>query len=179
MHLWDDNDSQEFYLLGDNKALVWNYAVDAWYRYENLDACCICSFHGDLYLGSNDGRIRRFSDTIVGDDGVAIRAQWESGAIDFGAAYSRKYSAALWIGLKPIEGTSVNVTVETDRKNTFLEKVVSSEKAKVQGQPFMVRTKLKAKKFVFYRLILNVREKMLPVTVTNVEIRVRMTSDAK
>jgi len=179
VHLWDDNDSQEFYLLGDNKALVWNYAADAWYRYEDLDASCICSFHGDLYLGSNDGRIRRFSDSIVGDEGRAIYATWKSGAIDFGAAYSRKYSAALWLGLKPIEGTSVNVTVETDRKNTFLEKVVSSEKAKVAGQPFMVKTKLKAKKFVFYRLILNVREKMLPVTVTNAEIRVRMTSDAK
>ena len=179
VHLWDDNDHQEFYLLGDNKAMVWNYAVDAWYRYEQLDAACVCSFHGDLYLGSHDGRIRRFSDTIIGDDGVPIRASWESGAIDFGAAYSRKYSAALWIGMKPIEGTSVNVTVETDRKNTFLEKVVSSSKAKVAGQPFMARTKIKAKKFVFYRLILNVYEKMLPVTVTNVEIRVRMTSDAK
>lgn len=179
VRMWDDNDHQEFYLCGDRMALVWNYAVDAWYRYENFDATAICTFHGDLYLGSHDGKIRRLSDYVVGDDGIEIVADWESGAIDFGAAYSRKYSAALWVGLKPIDGTSVDVTVETDRKNTFRERVISSSKAKIPGQPFMVKTKLKAKKFVYYRLILKVDSKMLPVTVTNVEIRVRMTSDAK
>ena len=177
--MWDDNDNQEFYICGDNMAMVWNYAVDAWYRYENFDATAICSFHGDLYLGSHDGKIRRMSDLVVGDNGIEIVADWESGAIDFGAAYSRKYSAALWVGLKPIDGTSVDVTVETDRKNTFRERLISSEKAKIPGQPFMVKTKLKAKKFVYYRLILKVDTRMLPVTVTNVEIRVRMTSDAK
>ena len=160
-------------------ALVWNYAVDAWYRYENFDASAICSFHGDLYVGAHDGKLRRMSDYVMGDDGVAIEAVWESGAMDFGAAYSRKYSAALWVGLKPIEGTSVDVTVITDRKNTFRAKVASSEKAKIPGQPFMVKEKLKAKKFVFYHLVLSVEKRMPPVTVTNVEIRVRMTSDAK
>lgn len=179
VRMWDDNDHQEFYLCGENMALVWNYSRDCWYRYENFDATAICSFHGDLYIGSHDGKIRRMSDYVVGDDGIEIVADWESGAIDFGAAYSRKYSAALWIGMKPIEGTSVNVTVETDRKNTFHEKVVASTKAKVLGQPFMARSKIKAKKFVFYRLILRVNKRMLPTTITNVEIRVRMTSDAK
>lgn len=179
VRMWDDNDHQEFYLCGDDMALVWNYSRDCWYRYENFDATAICSFHGDLYVGSHDGKIRRMSDYVVGDDGIEIVADWESGAIDFGAAYSRKYSAALWIGMKPIEGTSVNVTVETDRKNTFHEKVVASTKAKVLGQPFMARSKIKAKKFVFYRLILKVNKRMLPTTITNVEIRVRMTSDAK
>lgn len=177
--MWDDNDNQEFYLIGDGMALVWNYAMDAWYRYEHFDATAICSFRGDLYVGSHDGRIRRISDYVAGDDGVAFPAFWESGAMDFGASYSRKYSAALWVGLKPISGTSVDVTVVTDRKNTFHDKVVSSEKAKIAGQPFMVKVKIKAKKFVFYHLRLSVNKRMLPVTVTNVEVRVRMTSDAK
>ena len=52
----------------------------------------------------------------------------------------------MWVGLKPIDGTSVDVTVETDRKNTFRERIISSSKAKIPGQPFMVKTKLKAKK---------------------------------
>ena len=177
--MWDDNDHQEFYLIGDGMALVWNYAVDAWYRYENFDVKAICSFRGDLYVGSHDGKVRRLSDYVVGDDGIAFPAVWESGAMDFGASYSRKYSAALWVGLKPIKGTSVDVTVITDRKNTFHDKVVSSEKAKIAGQPFMVKVKIKAKKFVFYHLRLSVNKRMLPVTVTNVEVRVRMTSDAK
>ena len=33
---WDDNDSQEFYICCDGKALVYNYAADAWYSYENF-----------------------------------------------------------------------------------------------------------------------------------------------
>ena len=177
--LWDDNDNQEFYIIGDGMALVWNYAVDAWYRYENFDATAVCSFHGDLYIGSHDGKIRRMSDYVTGDEGKAIPAKWESGAMDFGAANSRKYSASLWVGMKPVEGTSVDVTVVTDRKNTFAEKNLSASKAKVPGQPFMIRTKIKAKKFVFYRLRLSVKKLMLPVTITNVEIKVRMTSEAK
>ena len=177
--MWDDNDNQEFYLCGDNMALVWNYAADAWYRYENFDCAAICSFHGELYIGTHDGKIRRASDYVMGDDGRILEAVWESGAMDFGAAYSRKYSAAVWVGLKPIKGTSVDVTVVTDRKNTFQEKVVASDRAKIAGQPFMTKVKLKAKKFVFYHLRLSVDTRMPPVTVTNVEIRVRMTSDAK
>jgi hypothetical protein len=99
--------------------------------------------------------------------------------MDFGVGYLRKYAAMLWVGLKPERGTSVDVCVETDRKNTFREKVISSEKAKIAGQPFMVKTKLKAKKFVYYRLILSVDTKMPPVTVTDIQIRVRQTGYAK
>ena len=113
------------------------------------------------------------------DNGVIIKAQWESGAIDFGADHLRKYSSMLWVGLKPEKGTSVDVCVETDRKNTFREKIISSTKAKVPGQPFTVRSKIKAKKFVFYRLLLSVDEKMPAVTVTNVDFRVRQTGYAK
>ena len=177
--MWDDNDNQEFYIAGHGLALVWNYALDVWYRYENFDAVKMCSFHGEVYTGTSDGKIRRVTDTKMGDEGVAIHAVWESGAMDFGAGYLRKYAAMLWVGLKPESGTSVDVCVETDRKNTFREKVVSSEKAKIHGQPFMVKTKIKAKKFVYYRLILSVDTKMPPVTVTDIQIRVRQTGYAK
>ena len=99
--------------------------------------------------------------------------------MDFGSPSYRKFSDALWVGLKPVDGTSVDVTVITDRKDTFKDKVVSSSKAKVGGQPFMVKTKIKAKKFVYYRLVLKVDKKMRPVIVTNVEARMRLTGDAK
>ena len=177
--MWDDNDNQEFYIAGNGIALVWNYALDAWYRYENFDAVRMCSFHGEVYLGSSDGRIRCLTDQKMSDEGVDIIADWQSGAMDFGAGNMRKYSSAMWVGLKPEDGTSVNVCVETDRKNTFKEKVVSSSKAKIPGQPFMVKTKLKAKKFVYYRLMLSVEEKMPAVTVTDVNILVRATGYAK
>jgi len=177
--MWDDNDNCEFYIAGNGIALVWNYVLDVWYRYETFDAVRMCSFHGEVYYGSSDGRIRRLTDNANGDEGLAIHADWESGAMDFGAGNMRKYSSAMWVGLKPEEGTSVDVCIETDRKNTFREKVVSSTKAKVAGQPFMTRTKIKAKKFVYYRLKLSVDDKQPAVTVTDVNILVRATGYAK
>ena len=177
--MWDDNDAQEFYVVQNSWAIVWNYANGTWYTYNNFDAVKMCNFQGELYLGTSDGRVLRLTELAEGDVGEPITAVWESGAIDFGADYSRKYSSMMWVGLKPEDGTSVDVTVVTDRKDTFRDKVVSSEKAKIDGQPFMVKTKIKAKKFVYYRLRLEVNEKMPPVTVTNVDFRVRQTGYAK
>ena len=85
----------------------------------------------------------------------------------------------MWIGLKPVAGASVDVCVITDRKNTFREKIVSADKAKVPGQPFPVRSKIKAKKFTYYKLVLSVKDKMPAVTVTNVVFRVRQTGYSK
>jgi hypothetical protein len=177
--MWDDNDGQEFYLSDNKVTLVWNYAADAWYRYEGIDAVCMCNFHGEVIYGTSDGLIARLTYDSMGDMGYPIKAEWVSGAIDFGAANMRKYSSSIWVGLKPEAGTSVDVKLITDRKDTFKDKIVSSEKAKVAGQPFMVKTKLKAKKFVFYRLLLSVVDKQPAVTVTDVEFRVRQTGYAK
>jgi len=177
--MWDDNDGQEFYLSENKVTLVWNYATDTWYRYEGVDAVCMCNFHGEVIFGTSDGLIARLTYRAKGDMGYPVKARWVSGAIDFGAANMRKYSSSMWVGLKPEAGTSVDVKLITDRKDTFKEKIVSSEKAKVSGQPFMVKTKLKAKKFVFYRLLLTVDDKQSAVTVTDVEFRVRQTGYAK
>jgi hypothetical protein len=160
-------------------ALVWNYAVDAWYRYEHFDAVRMCNFLGDVYLGTSDGLVVRLTYDKESDCGETIESEWASGAMDFGAGYLRKYSSTLWVGLKPADGTSVDVSVVTDRKDTFHDKIASSTKAKVKNEPFMVRTRIKAKKFVYYRLLLKVTTKMPAVTVTNVEFRVRQTGYAK
>ena len=177
--MWDDNDGQEWYLSENKVTLVWNYATDTWYRYEGIDAVAMCNFRGEVIYGTSYGLIARLSYEARGDMGYPITAEWVSGAMDFGAANMRKYSSAMWVGMKPESGTSVNVCVITDRKDTFKEKVVSSEKAKISGQPFMTKTKLKAKKFVFYHLILTVEEKQPAVTVTDIEFQVRQTGYAK
>ena len=177
--MWDDNDNQEFYIAQGGVALVWNYAVNVWYRYNGFNASRMCSFLGDLYIGTQEGLVVRLTDAKKSDAGTPVYAEWESGAMDFGVSHLRKYSSMLWVGLKPVDGTSVDVCVETDRKNTFREKIISSTKAKVPGQPFMVRSKIKAKKFVYYRLLLSVDEVMPAVTVTNVDFRVRQTGYTK
>ena len=186
-HTWDDNDAQEYYIMDDGVALVWNYAVNAWYKYENFPAVCMCNHQGDLYVGTSDGKLAVLTDEQKTDNGTVIQAYWKSGAMDFGSAYARKYCSMLWIGLKPIMGaktdpgleTSAVVSVLTDRKNTFREKIALSNKARVDGEPFTVKIKLKAKKFVFYHLLLSVEDEEYPVTITNVDFRVRQTGYAK
>ena len=177
--MWDDNDGQEFYISGNGVTLVWNYVTDTWYRYEGLDAVIMCNFQGDVIVGTSGGKIFRLTYERETDDGVVIKAEWESGSMDFGASNMRKYSSMMWVSLKPEPGASVDVCVVTDRKNTFREKIVSANKAKVAGQPFPVRSKIKAKKFTFYKLLLSVDEKVPAVTVTNVDFRVRTTGYSK
>ncbi len=177
--MWDDNDGQEFYISGNGVTLVWNYVTDTWYRYEGLDAVIMCNFRGDVIVGTSGGKIFRLTYDKQTDDGTPIEAEWESGSMDFGASNMRKYSSMMWIGLKPLKGASVNVCVITDRKNTFREKVVYADKAKIPGQPFTVRSKIKAKKFVFYKLLLSIDGIMPAPTITNVDFRVRQTGYSK
>ena len=184
---WDDNDEQEYYVVYNNVALVWNYAANVWYKYTNFPAACMCNHQGNLYIGTTDGRLLMLTDEVRTDDGDMVTANWKSGAMDFGASYARKYCSMMWVSLKPLQQarsdwnyeTRVTVSVLTDRKNTFREKIAASSKARVNGEPFTVKIKLKAKKFIFYHLLLSVDDVQLPATVTDVSFRVRQTGYAK
>ena len=195
---YDDNYNQEYYLYGgDGSALVWNYAADAWYLYTNFRLHRPFSFHGELFFGSEYGGIQRVSTDYAydqyGSQGTAqvIDCYWESGAMSFGQDYQRKYAAMLWLGMKPESKASVTVTVQTDRSSSYTEKVVTSNLAafsrvnfadwtfKTNRKPQMARLKIKAKKFVFYKLILMSETGNTMATVTSADIRVRFTGFAK
>lgn len=190
-YCYDDNDRQEYYICYDGKALVHNYAVDAWYVYTNFPATAMCGFKGELIIGTSKGTIERMSYNYLSDNGEAIDAYWESGSMSFGMDYKRKYSAQLWIGIKPESSGEITVTMETDRKSSYPEKVVASNMAsfrkanfsrwsfKTNRRPQMVRLKLKAKKFVFYKLIFESKEPDTTATVLAADIRVRFTGYAK
>ena len=188
---FDNNDSQEYFIAYNKKALVFNYAADAWYYYDNFDAVCFATQNEVMYIGGSDGRIRRVSYDLETDDGKAIDAYWESGSMSFGQDYMRKYAAMLWIGIKPESLASVTVTVQTDRKSEYNEKVIATSLAsfsnanfahwsfKTSRKPFMTKLKIKAKKFVYYKLIFKSDELDTTATVTAADIRVRYTGYAK
>lgn len=188
---WDDNDRQEYYICFGNRALVQNYAVDAWYYYEMPEISRMLNFHGELYLGTAKGEIAHFSHNYLNDDGAAISAYWESGSMSFNADYMRKFAATLWIGTKPESRSEVSVTVQTDRKSEYTEKVVSTQLAsfvhmnfgkfsfRTNRKPAMKKLKIKAKKFVFYKLILENDEPNTTATLLAADIKVRYTGEAK
>lgn len=188
---WDDNDAQEYYICSGTTAVVHNYAVDAWYVYTNFDAKVMCNFRGMLYMGTSDGRILRVSDVVRTDCGEAIPAYWESGAIDFGADYMRKYSSMLWVSVKPESNSYVEVTVKTDRKSEFPDKVIakslnafgnldfSAFSFQTSSRPQIKRLRIKAKKFTYYKLVFQTSEPDTTATVLAADIRVRQTGFSK
>ena len=111
--------------------------------------------------------------------------------MSFGADYQRKYSAMIWLGIKPETKGEVWVTVETDKSASYQEKVVTSAlfgfdnvdfedfTFETNRKPQMKRLKIKAKKFVFYNLILKSNNANAGATVTSADIRVCFTGYSK
>lgn len=190
-YCWDDNDNQEYYICYDGKALVHNYAADAWYYYTDFDVSCMVNFRGELFIGDQQGRLNSVSYSHRTDNGLAIKSYWESGSEAFDRDYMRKYSAMLWLGIKPETHGEVMVTVQTDRKSEYTEKVVSSSMSsfananfrdwsfRTNRKPRMTRCKIKAKKFVFYKLVFKTDSVNTTATILTADIRVRFTGYAR
>lgn len=194
---FDDNYHQELFILAENgNALVWNYVADAWYFYDNFPMYRPFSFGGELYYGSRWGGIQHVStdyayDKFADQEVQAIDCYWSSGSMSFGADYQRKYSAMIWLGIKPETKGEVLVTVETDKSVSYQEKVVTSAlfgfdnvdfedfTFETNRKPQMKRLKIKAKKFVFYNLILKSNNANAGATVTSADMRVRFTGYSK
>lgn len=188
---WDDNDNQEYYVCYGDKALVHNYAADAWYLYTGFPVASMVNFRGQTYVGDNQGRVNHLSYSHRTDNGTVIESYWESGSEPFDREYQRKYSAMLWVGIKPETQGQVNVTVQTDRKSLYTTKVVASSLVTFSNadfrrwsfstnrKPHMNREKIKAKKFVYYKLVFSTNEINTTVTILNADIRVRFTGYAK
>ena len=190
---FDDNTNQEYYVCYNGTALVNNYASDAWFTYTNIPATCFASFRGELYFGTDTGSVMKLSESAKDDLGTAIDAYWESGAMDFGADYRRKYSSMLWVSVKPQSNSYVELTLITDRKSEFADKAISTGvytggfadwdfndfSFSTNIQPQVKKIRLKAKKFGFYRLVFKTDHANTTATVLGVDIRVRQTGYVK
>ena len=109
----------------------------------------------------------------------------------FNIDYQRKYSAMLWVGVKPEPKAEVTVSVKTDRTDVQTEKVVTHNYSSFSSlvfsdftfnqstRPKLKRLKIKAKKFVYYKLCFSSNNNDATATVTTADIRVRFTGYAK
>lgn len=192
--VFDDDSRQEYYIFLRDKegtALVHNYELDVWYRYTGLPVTCAGRFAGDVYFGFTDGRVVRFSDEYLNDDGKNIDAFFASGSMAFDKEYLRKHSSILWVSMKPTSNANLIVTARSNRRSDYMEKTVSSKLATFRSvdfrnwsfltmrQPQVERLKLKIKKFVYYQLILKSDADASDTTVLGVDIQVRYTGYVK
>lgn len=202
----DDNYAQEYYVCDPTAGvtLVWNYVLDVWYKYTEFTILAPFCLNGKLYYGNETGSIMLVDEASLSDDSYMkdendvwqlihnpIDCYWESGSESFGADYQRKYSAMLWIGIKPENGVELHVTLKTDRTSEFDEKVVTTDLFNFEdvdfddfgfsamSSPAIYRLKIKAKKFVYYKLIMTNATSDRTATVTASDVRVRFTGYAK
>jgi hypothetical protein len=129
------------------------------------------NYKDEVYYGTSDGHLRHFSRDYLSDNGEKIDAYWESGAMDFGNDFRRKYSANLWLSMKPETGGFLEITAETDRKREFA--VYSAKVDGVNNVPSAEKVHLKAKKFSYYKLILRNFADDRTVTVVGADLRIR------
>ncbi len=177
-HCYDDNLNTEYYIMDENgNCLVQNYTSDAWYYYTGLNARVGMAVDGKMYFGTYDGKIILLDETKMADMGTPIDCLWESGSMDFGSSNMRKYSALMWVGVKAEDHSGVTVTVKTDRSVENTE--VDVEPEFEFDMPKITRTKVKVKKFVYYKLCFKTNSANSRVTVVDTEIKVRYTAQAK
>ena len=120
-----------------------------------------------------------------------ITALWESGYMDFGSDFRRKFNSEIYVSILPESNSELIITAETDRRGEYAEKTVTTNLldfrnlnfAKftfdVNDTPKIHKVRLKAKKFVYYKLIFRVEEAGATATVLSYDQKIRFGSMAK
>jgi hypothetical protein len=188
---FDDERRQEYYILCADQALVHNYGNDTWYYYDHFPARCMVQVDGELYFGTDAGAVMHLSRQYRNDDREPIDAYWESGSLDFERDWRRKYSANLWVSIKPESQGCVTVTAQSNRKSDYVKKDVAAGLStctnvhfghwsfRTNRKPQVQRVRLKVNKFTFYKLILSSCSASATATVLGVDVRVRYAGKAK
>ena len=190
-YVFDDEYSQEYYIVSGDLALVHNYTQDAWYIYTRFPAACMTRYAGELYMGTVDGRLSHISRQYRSDDGAPIDAFWRSGSISFERSWKRKYTSVIWVAMMPETGARVVVTARSNRKSTYPDKVLSYGLAAFEPVDFghwsfgtnrqsqVRRVKLKVKKYTYYQLVFESNSSAGTATIVGTDIQVRYSGNVK
>lgn len=188
---FDDEQRQEYYVVYGDEALVHNYSNDVWYYYNNFPARCLDLVDGELYFGTGDGRLMHLSRSYRNDDLSPIDAYWESGSMDFGQDWKRKYCSNIWVSIKPESQSNITVTAQSNQKSQYVERDISYSIATfgnasfkqwsfgVNRKPQVQRTKIKVKKFTFYKLIFKSVSVASTATILATDFEIRYTGNVK
>lgn len=181
----------EYWFLYGGTALVLNYASDAWYRYTNMPFTEMLDVSTKLYGFTEDGRCVHISREYRNDDGAEIDAYAATGSMDFDKDWLLKYSPMIFVAIQPESGARVIVTVETNRRSDYPEKIVAAGFASfshvdfghwsfgTNRKPRVRRVKMKVKKATFYKLIFKSLSASATATVLETDVQLRYTGNVK
>lgn len=202
----DDNYSKTYYIfLNDQQgtALVNRYDLNRdgiWciYRAELLKKVQKAMVYGGTMIFVTDSDVFYFDQVssvdapaVPGEASTPIKSVWESGYMDFGADFRRKYSSRIYVSMLPESRSMMTVTASTDRRETYMEKALRNDVFSwdnvgfanwtfaLSTIPKIQRVRLKVKKFVYYKLIFKVEEPGARATVLGFDQQVRFSSMVK
>ena len=111
--------------------------------------------------------------------------------MDFNKDWLLKYSPAIFVAMQPESNARITVTVESDRRSDYPEKVVAYSLATfthanfahfsfaTNRKPKVKRVKMKVKKATFYRLIFKSQSASATATVIETDIQMRYAGSVK
>lgn len=181
----------EFWLVEGTRALVYNYANDAWYLYTDLPFQVPVEVEGQIYGFARTGEVVHFHRAYRNDLGAVIDCYAETGAMDFGRDWQLKYSPLLYVAIRPEPHARVQVTVESNRRSGYPERLVSANLSTfgnvdfghfsfiTNRKPQVRRLRLKVKKAAFYRLIYKSRDNSATATVIETDVRLRYAGNVR
>lgn len=181
----------EYWFLFGRRALILNYANDAWYLYEGLPFDRVLEWNGTVLGFADDGKVLEFSHKYRNDDGAAIDCYAATGAMDFDKDWLLKYSPMIFVAMQPASNARITVTVETNRRSDYPSKVVAYNLATflhvdfnhfsfaTNRKPQVKKVKMKVKKATFYRLIFKSNSASATATVIETDIRLRYAGNVK
>lgn len=202
----DDNYEKTYYVFlndSEGKVLVNRYELGkegVWCIYKsqmfrNVKNAMVS--HG-IMVFNNETEVFRLDSGVaydaapqIGAEATQIKAIWESGFMDFGADFQRKYSSELYVSVLPQSNSELIITAATDRREEYVSKKITENIFSWNGADFrwwtfntnaapkINRVRLKVKKFVYYKLILKVESPGAQATVLGYDQTVRFGSMAK
>lgn len=114
---WDDKGIYIFAL--GTRIWMFNYRVNVWYVLDLPDTpTCFTIAEKELYFGTTNGQIMKFSESLGTYNGQTINAQWKMGFYNFGVEWLRKFLQRMYVTIKPLARTHIDISYETDRSNT-------------------------------------------------------------
>ena len=188
---FDYEDLNEYWVCVSNIAYIYNYGNDTWYHYVLNDIpSSFTVIDGVLYMGTSLGLIMEWAEynkvgqipKYLTDNSIVIHTRVESGFMDFGISYKRKFLNFGWIGLKPETRSVCFIEWQSDYDSSNdIEPIYYSLLdfddidfndftflVNYNPQPFTV--KLKAKKFAYFKLILKNDSLNETMTILNINL---------
>lgn len=110
----------EYWIILDNRVYIYNYRLGVWYYYylaDNVTAVCIKD--NQVVLGTDTGNLLAM-DGSLDDNGTLINAYAETGWLDYGYSYMRKFLNFMWVQIFPESNTSVEVHYQLDRTKPYM-----------------------------------------------------------